>query len=601
MKLSSIILSLCILFCTSAYGYELDYSGLTAENHPRLIFTDKDFSAIRNGEVTSPVFLQIHDQIAPAADSFLDAPDLKRVLEGKRMLRVSREALKRIPILAYAYNTTGDVRYLKRAEHDLITVCNFENWNARRHWLDVGEMAVAVALAYDWLYDELKEDTKVLIRRSFNDFVFHTAQDRIWNLNFYKSNNNWNQVCNAGLIAAALAIYEDYPEARTFIEKSIDSNRKTAEYIYSPDGNYPEGYSYWNYGTCFQVFLNTFLETATGSDAGLSEIPGWDKTGWFMVFMEGSKGCFNFADCWPGVLPAYAQWYFAYKFNDASLLYRERQWIDEYSKSFDARMILVSLYYAYKMNLSSLDEIKAPEQKIYYAGGTTPVVTVHDNWAMDSTDKFLGIKGGMANSPHGHMDSGSFVYDAFGVRWAADIGPAEYGKIEAQGIDLWNMKDGSQRWELMQYNNLQHNTLTINGKYHKVHGRADFLEVIDTEKRKGAVIDITAPLDEVESAVRSIYIEGDDLVVTDRIKAKKDLDADVQWNFITTATPSIKGKRIKLEADNGKVLYISKSSSRAKWWVADECIERSYRKCGYNITVKAGKEATVTVRLTLKK
>ncbi len=601
MRLSTALLSLCILFCAAmnSSARELDYSRLTKENHPRLIFTDEYFDSVRNGEVTSPVFLKIHNQMIAMADSCLTAPEFKRVLSGKRMLDVSRDALKRIPSLAYAYKITGKAEYLKRAEHDLITVCHFENWNARRHWLDTGEMALAVAFGYDWLYDVLPEDTKALIRKAFNDFVFDTAQNRIWNLDFYKSKNNWNQVCNAGLVAAALTIYEDYPDAGTMIEKSIKANRKTAEYIYSPDGNYPEGYSYWNYGTCFQVYLNTILETATGSDAGLSEIPGWDKTAWFMVFMPGCYGeCFNFADCWPRTIPAYAQWYFAYKFNNPSFLLPEKQWIDEYTAAYDRRMTMVALYYAYKMNLSSMDNITAPEQKIYHAGGTTPVVIVHDNWKMDDTDKFLGIKGGKANSPHGHMDCGSFVYDAFGARWAEDMGPAEYGKIEAQGIDLWNMRDGSERWDLTQYNNFHHNTLTVNGKHHKVHGRADFIEVIETESRKGAVIDITAPLDEVESAVRTIYIEGEDLVVIDEIKAKKHLDAEIQWTFVTRTKPSIKGDAIELRAGNGKTLYMTKSSSEALWWVSEGEVLRSYNECGYKVNVKAGEKVSIEVRLT---
>ena len=39
-------------------------------------------------------------------------------------------------------------------------VCNFPDWNSKRHFLDVGEMATAVAFGYDWLYNELSAATR---------------------------------------------------------------------------------------------------------------------------------------------------------------------------------------------------------------------------------------------------------------------------------------------------------------------------------------------------------------------------------------------------------------------------------------------------------
>ena len=42
---------------------------------------------------------------------------------------------------------------------------------------------------------------------------------------------------------------------------------------------------------------------------------------------------------------------------------------------------------------------------------------------------FLGVKGGMPKYNHGHMDVGSFVFDADGVRWAEDLGSQNYHSI----------------------------------------------------------------------------------------------------------------------------------------------------------------------------
>ena len=85
-------------------------------------------------------------------------------------------------------------------------------------------------------------------------FAFQQAQNKNWNLNFYEATNNWNQVCNGGLVCAALASYENNPsEAKDMIEKALESNKPALEVMYSPDGNYPEGSGYWCYGTLYQA------------------------------------------------------------------------------------------------------------------------------------------------------------------------------------------------------------------------------------------------------------------------------------------------------------------------------------------------------------
>ena len=398
-----------------------DWSRLTSSAHPRIIYTDADFEAIRKGISGNPVLAEIHNGIIAIATSSLTAADLERKLSGKRLLDVSRNAEERILSCAYAYKTTSDRRFLEKAEHDIVTVCNFSDWNARKHFLDVGEMAAGVALGYDWLYNELSDETKSLVCRKLNEFAFSPALGKVWNLDFYSAVNNWNQVCNGGLVCAALAVYEkDQQVAREIVDKAMQSNVAAMETMYSPDGNYPEGYSYWNYGTLYEALMLTAMETATGSDTGLSNIGGFSHTGKYMLYMESPLGqCFNYSDCAPSAVACLAQWYFAHKFNDLSLLYLEKDKIRSYRSSSESRLLPLVAYYAYKMNIESLDDITAPEESFFVGEGLTPVVLVHDSWTMDTSDKFLGIKGGKGNTSHAHLDAGSFVYDAFGVRWSA--------------------------------------------------------------------------------------------------------------------------------------------------------------------------------------
>lgn len=585
-----------------------DYTRLTADNHPRVIFTDADFESIAETVKagTNTALTQIHTAIINKATGYVGAADLERVLSGKRLLSVSRNAEERILFCAYAYKTTGEARYLEQAENDIQTVCRFSDWNARQHFLDVGEMAAGVALGYDWLYNDLSSDTKELARKALNDFAFAPANDGVWNLNFYEAESNWNQVCNGGLVCAALAVYEDNQSvAQGIIDKALESNVPAMEGMYSPDGNYPEGYSYWCYGTLYEALMLTAMETATGSDNGLSSTEGFSKTGKYMVFMEGPSGlCFNYSDCAPSTIPCLAQWYFAWKFDDLSVLYLEQDRISRYSSSSESRLLPLIAYYAADIAMS---EVSAPEDYIFRGGGTTPVVLVHDTWTMDLDDKFLGIKGGQGNSSHSHLDAGSFVYDYNGTRWAADLGLQSYGTLEPY-IDLWDMNDGSERWTAFRYNNLNHNTISVNGSYYRVAGAGEITGLVNDSGRKGATVDISAPLsNEVASAVRTIYIDGDDLVVTDNIMARSDKTADVRWTMVTQAQPTIEYGAITLVRE-GKYMYLTKTSSTGHnptWTTWSTVSENSwdasntgYYECGYTITLQAGETATITVRLT---
>ncbi len=586
-----------------------DYSGLTAENHPRIIFTDSDFESMAAlySTGTNTYFSKIHSIILTVAKSFVGAEDLERVLTGKRLLTVSQTAMKRILCCAYAYKMTGESQYLEQAEHDIQTVCGFSDWNAITHFLDAGEMAAAVGLAYDWLYNDLTASTRSAARNALNNFAFHPALYESPDNDFYSEVNNWNSVCNGGLVCAALAVYESLQsDSKKIIEKALSSNVACMAAGYAPDGNYPEGYSYWNYGTMFEVLMLTALETTLGSDNGLSASEGFSTSGQYMINMEGPSGyCFNYSDCTLNNVASFPQWYFAWKFGDLSVLYMELDKISsKYQNAAEARLLPVVAWYASRIEVSG---VKAPTGNIFHGDGLTPVVAVHDTWTMDADDKFLGIKGGKGTTDHAHLDAGSFVFDAEGLRWAFDLVRQEYSTLESY-ISLWNYADGSQRWTSFRLNNFNHNTLTVNDAYHKSAGVASFNEIIDSDGRRGAVIDLTEPLrGEVSSAVRTIYIEGDDLVIEDSITALTSKAANVRWTMVTPAVPAIEYGAITLRQGK-KTRYLTYSSStgnQISWetWSTqssnswDESND-GYYECGYTLTVNAHSTATITVRLT---
>ena len=151
------------LYGKSYFG-RFDSRRLTAGNHPRLLMDSSDFETLKAQlAVADPTSLlaRMHTECMVVADAWgMSDSELAFELDasGKRILTVAREALQRIFTCAYAYRITGDTKYLEHAERDINTVCDFESWNAKRHFLDVAELSVAVGLGYDWLYHELKPE-----------------------------------------------------------------------------------------------------------------------------------------------------------------------------------------------------------------------------------------------------------------------------------------------------------------------------------------------------------------------------------------------------------------------------------------------------------
>ena len=128
-----------------------DYSKLTAANHPRIIMTEDDVTAIKTKLTagTDANLKKLHECIIAYADKALTAKDLVYEVKGKRLLDVSTEAANRIISCSYAYRLTGEDKYLEKAEKDMQTVCAFKDWNSATHFLDGAEMAHGVGIGYD--------------------------------------------------------------------------------------------------------------------------------------------------------------------------------------------------------------------------------------------------------------------------------------------------------------------------------------------------------------------------------------------------------------------------------------------------------------------
>jgi hypothetical protein len=557
----TLLLSVIMLIVFSSVSYSSDsfnYSKIAP--HPRLLLSKADEGALKKVLKSNVQFSGIHDLIIKKSDEMLSKEALTYIKSGKRLLAVSREALQRIFFLSYSYRMTKNNEYLKRAELELNAVSKFDNWNPT-HYLDVGEMTMAVAIGYDWLYDELKDSTKLNIRQAILKNTFETS--KVEEYNWYKrTSNNWNQVCNAGVVYGALATFESNPDiSKEIIEEMLKTNLLSME-SYAPDGAYPEGAGYWAYGTGFEVMLLAALESALGSDNGLSKSPGFLKSAEFMLYVNSPIGmCFNYSDC--GASTGHANvplFWFAKKTNNPNLILEENNPLKALTltKTTDERLLPIVLIFGKDINFANTT---APKKTVWAGKGITPVVMVRSEWK-NTSGEYLGVKGGSASSSHGHMDAGTFVYDSEGLRWAMDFGLQSYITLESKGIDLWNQSQESQRWDVFRLSNKSHNTLTINNKRHNVIGKATLVDTYDTPTEKGGKFDLSEIFKgEISSAMRKVVLKNNKYLQVEDAISTNEKEALIRWNMVTRATVKIldsssieltqKGKKkiLKVSAD----------------------------------------------------
>lgn len=526
--------------------------------HPRILLLKGEEQQIQQSIAASATWEKIHEAILKESDQIIGLPPIERIQIGRRLLDKSREALRRIFQLSYAWRMTGEQKYFDRCEKEMLAIAKFADWNPS-HFLDVGEMTMAMAIGYDWLYPKLSEESKKEIREAMVYKGIYPSLDPKYN-SWLRVSNNWNQVCNAGMTYGALAVAEDHPGlAQNIIERAIASIPLAME-EYKPDGAYPEGYGYWGYGTSFNVMFLSAVETVFKSDFGLNKTPGFLQTSGFLQNMTGVTGpCFNWGDAGLGGSLNPTMFWLAQKNNDPSQLWVEKKYLerDDYSRFTRDRLLPAIMIWGKNL---PLEKIAEPKVKAWKGQGANPVALMRTSWT-DPNAIYVGFKAGSPSVNHGHMDVGSFIMESDGIRWASDFGMQDYESIESKGIQLFGRTQDAQRWTVFRLTNRVHNTLTIDNQLQQVKGYAKIDRFSDSPKFMYAVSDISTVYEnQLKSAVRGVAIvDGKFVVVSDELVAP-DKPITVRWTMLTTATPKLGKNGIVLTKD-GKTLNLKVNTS----------------------------------------
>jgi hypothetical protein len=235
------------------------------------------------------------------ADALLTA----RPTSGAVDIGRTRSALGVIGITAFAYALTRDRRYADRARQEAEALLAAEMWTKPNRDnmganLGTGEAGTACALFYDWCGDTLSDTERTvfaqkLFERGVAPYLASIETHKDW----WITNNvsNWAGVVSGGCGLAALALYDDVPEARRAVDHArahVGRFLRTANRI---DGGGDEGVMYYTYGMLFGVYFAAAAERFFGTDDGLNADAARKLSGYWLTYMQGPDNRYaNFND-----------------------------------------------------------------------------------------------------------------------------------------------------------------------------------------------------------------------------------------------------------------------------------------------------------------
>lgn len=415
-----------------------------APGHPRLLLADSALPALTARISADSQAGRWYAEQKSRADSALGQP--VSVYEKPDGLRLPTGTLRnRLLALGIAYRVGKNPVHAERAWQELAAVAAFPDWNPA-HFLDAAGIMQAFAIGYDWFHGYWTPARRKILRDAMLAKGLKPAQARyLAQSDFVLRTNNWNHVCNGGVIMAALAIADADTSglARYDLLEALKSMDKSgAMDAWAPDGAWVEGPGYWGFTLEYLTQALASLRSALGTTFGFEKKPGLSETGYFPIYMTSPAArSFNFADGGDAPAGNAGLFWFAREYRKPEFTWHQRKY-----GAGSAQALIWDAGPALSPKAANL-----PLDRYFRH---VEVTTLREAWD-DPDASWIGFKAGCPSDPHGHMDAGTFMMDALGVRWAGDFSAENYN-LPA----FWDY--AKVRWDYYRLRAEGHNTLVLN-------------------------------------------------------------------------------------------------------------------------------------------
>ncbi len=359
-----------------------------------------------------------------------------------------------------------------------------------------GQLAIAINLLGDKLPPEtVKLATDEIERRVLQPYEKEIEEKSV-NVGMWwvRGTNNWNAVCCAGTLAAALNVVESKERRAFFIAATEYFSENYFMKGFANDGYCSEGMSYWNYGFGHYLYLGALARNATG---GKVDFFRFDKIRAILDFapnLEIDKQNYAvFADCPTNARP-YATYvgylsrlkgygYLEFEKNGLGENFVVDNFIQTTSIGFDEEIVFADAN-------ADAGKYEPPIRTEFLDSG---VVICRPN--PNATGRYFAIafKGGSNGEMHNHNDVGSYSL-LVGDNAPGDAKPDVYVSRDPGGETYTARTFGPNRYDGELLNSFGHPVPRIDGALQSPGGNAKgvFLEKNFSDKLDVATLDITS-------------------------------------------------------------------------------------------------------------
>lgn len=535
-----------------------------------------------------------------------------------------RQRSERLSRMTIAECLENKGRFLSAIETEFAAMLAEPTWTVPDHWnrhggkagldavtLESTARVATLAVVDGWLGARLRPELRADLRRKAEERVLRPylvgVRSGSANLGVGWMNwpNNWNAVCHAGTVGAALMLVEDRMARAEFVAAA---EQKMKAYLggFTADGYCSEGMAYWLYGFGSYLYLSETVREATGGKVD------WLRQG------ERASLLRNIAT-YPARLELYDQLYPTYA--DGSPGLRPSGWmLDLVQRRLQlgrSEWLLpepagIPLYHPLGATLLGAATVmfldRAPESADAAEEAAPSGAPLRDEFTEGQVFTFrpapgdprfgAGFKGGHNQEHHNHNDVGSFVVASGGDVLLVDPGTEQY---TARTFS-------PRRYESRVIASYGHSVPLVAGK-EQPEGRRFAAKVIErsySDSRDAVTLDMTAAYDvpALETLTRGFVFtrgESPSFVVTDTARFSSPQ---------TFGTALVTFSKIERRAPDRILFYERKSAVEAvidtggaAFTITDELLDENLpsglkaRRIGINLNEPAtGHVVTVTIR-----
>ncbi len=397
---------------------------VSLENHPRLIATNPAIENLASAP-DSPEYKRIMAKADQFYDEYLIDP-----LQGDTIYP---------GYFALAWRISAEDRYLDAARDMVFNHCSFPRWQRKPESANFYkiELAYALGLAYDLLYDQFTEKERAGIEENLSEVL----DGLLWHLQGKPAPPFWHDAPHSNYYVAqhsaagllALCLGDAYPRWNEALAYSYSGLQPSIDLL-EKDGGWIEGLTYLDFcwGQHALLFLNS-LRVNNGPNR-LEE--DWYETSVRFALagiLPSGIEQINFGD---NIKDPIASWGYVFRakaFFDSPFL---GDHIDRYLPNpdyplvpLDALLIQAILQFDPSLPLTSFDE---PEPCLYFPGIEWAIL--RENWT-DPKCFFFATKAGYGGWDHNHVDQGTFILAFDGETFITDPGRGNFNERKNPSVN----------------------------------------------------------------------------------------------------------------------------------------------------------------------